>query len=93
MGIALNFSTVYHPHIDGQTQVVNQSIGDLLRCLVGEHLTIWDMVLLMTEFAHNSSVNRYIGLNLLEIVSDYKHRKPINLLSFPIGDRPSGSTE
>ena len=37
-GIVLKFSTAYHPHTDGQTKVVNQSHGDLLRCLVGEHL-------------------------------------------------------
>jgi hypothetical protein len=34
----LDFSSAYHPQTDGQTEVVNQSLGALLRSLVGEHI-------------------------------------------------------
>ncbi|GJT00903.1 putative nucleotidyltransferase, ribonuclease H, partial [Tanacetum coccineum] len=34
----LNLSSVYHPQTDGQTKVVNGSLGNLLRCLVGDHV-------------------------------------------------------
>ena len=34
----LNFSSVYHPQIDGQTEEVNRSLCNLLMCLAGEHV-------------------------------------------------------
>lgn len=38
---------------DGQTKVINKSLGTLLRCLVGENLRAWDTALFTVEFAYD----------------------------------------
>ena len=58
MGTKLMFSSAFHPQTDGQTEVTNQSFDNLLRCLVADHVTSWDLVLPHAEFSFNNSVNR-----------------------------------
>ena len=65
----LKFSTAYHPQTDGQTEVINYSLENLLCCLVRDHLTTWDQVLPMAEFAYNNSVNRSTGIPPFEAVT------------------------
>ena len=93
MNTKLEFSSSFHPQTDGLTEVVNRSLGDLLRCLVGDHVTRWDQVLLMAEFAYNSFVNRTTGCSPFEIVTVLLPRKPIDLVPLLIEARPSAEAE
>lgn len=54
----LKFSSSFHPQTDGLMEFVNQSLGNLLRFLVDEHVANWYQILHITKFAYNSSVNR-----------------------------------
>jgi hypothetical protein len=54
--------------MDGQTKIVNQSLGDLLRSLVTEHQSQWDHILPQVEFAYNDSLNRSTGHSPFQIL-------------------------
>ena len=45
VGTKLKFSTAFHSQTNGQTEVVNRSLGNLLRCLVGEANQNWHSIL------------------------------------------------
>jgi hypothetical protein len=47
-------STAYHPQTDGQTERVNQSLEQYLRCYVDFNLTNWSELLPTAEFAYNN---------------------------------------
>ena len=59
----LDFSNAYHPQTNGQTEVVNQSLGNLLHNLAVEYVKTWEQKLPQVEFAYNHSVNRSTGFN------------------------------
>lgn len=79
----LHFSSAYHPQTDGQTEVVNRSLGNLLRCLVGDHVKSWDLKLSQAEFAHNSALNRSSGFCPFYVVYGVVPRSPVDLVLLP----------
>jgi hypothetical protein len=68
VGINLKFSSAYH----SQTEVVNKSLDNLLRCLVSDHNNNYDLVLHTTQFAYKSSINMSIDMSPFEVVHDYR---------------------
>ncbi|PKI50012.1 hypothetical protein CRG98_029599 [Punica granatum] len=79
----LQFSSAYHPQTDGQTEVVNRSLGNLLRSLVGEHVKSWDLKLCQVEFAHNHAVNRSTGFSPFQVVYVAVPEGPLGLIPLP----------
>ncbi|GKF39341.1 putative nucleotidyltransferase, ribonuclease H [Tanacetum coccineum] len=77
----LNFSSAYHPQTDGKTEVVNRSLGNLLRCLVGDHMKAWDQKLCQGEFAHIHVVNRSTGFSPFWVVYFAQPRGPLDLMT------------
>ena len=83
VGTKLKFSSAYHPQTDGQTEVVNRSLGNLLRCLVQDNLKSWDIKLCQAEFAHNHAVNRSTGFSPFQIVYSSLPKGPLDLTVIP----------
>jgi hypothetical protein len=54
-GVKLNPSSSYHPQTDGQTEVVNKKIEEIMRCFVDEHQRNWDQLLVDVEVSYNSA--------------------------------------
>jgi hypothetical protein len=51
MNTRFQLSAAYHPQTDGQAEVVNRSLANLLRCLAGEKPKQWDSVLFQEKIA------------------------------------------
>jgi hypothetical protein len=54
--------------MDGQIEVMNISLGDLLRSLVTKHHSQWDHILPHEEFSYNDSLNISTEKSPLQIV-------------------------
>ena len=89
----LDFRSVYHLQTDGQTEVVNRSLGDLLRYLIGGHVKSWDQKLCQVEFAHNHAMSRSTGFSPFQVVYSIVSRGPLDLIPLPSKTRVNGKAE
>lgn len=72
-------SSAYHHQSNGQTEVTNRSLGDMLRCLVGDDIKSWDSILCQAEFAHNHVVNRSTKFSPFRVIYGFIACGPIDL--------------
>ena len=79
----LQFSSAHHPQTDGQTEVINRTLGNMLHCVAGEKPKQWDVALPQVKFAFNSMINRSIGKASFTVVHTKAPNQIIDLLSLP----------
>ncbi|GJV00992.1 RNA-directed DNA polymerase [Tanacetum coccineum] len=64
------------------TEVVNRSLRNLLRNLIGDNPKQWDLILPQAEFAYNRSVNRTTSKSPFEVVYGRNLITPLDLVPF-----------
>jgi len=77
LGIQLRMSSAYHPQTDGQSERTIQSLEDLLRACVLDHLGSWSEVLPLVEFTYNNSYHSSIGMAPYEALYGRRCKTPL----------------
>ena len=62
----LDYSTAYHPQIDGQTERVNQILEDMFRACVLKYGSDWEKSLPRVEFSYNNSYQASLKMSPFE---------------------------
>jgi len=80
-GVNLHYSTAYHSHTDGQTEIVNKGIEHYLRCITGDIPNQWARWLPLVEWWYNTNYHSSTKMTPYEIV--YGFPPPIHIPYFP----------
>ncbi|GBG66306.1 hypothetical protein CBR_g58797 [Chara braunii] len=78
-GSQLRFSSSYHPQTDGQTEITNRILGDILRKIVRDDQQ-WDLHLAHAEIAYNHTVSPATGMSPYYCDLGYHPRVPADFL-------------
>ena len=78
LNTTLNFSTLFHPQIDGQTEIVNQVLEYLLRMYVKEQPRKWEDYLHLVELAYNNNYQASARFSPFETLYGRKCNTPIS---------------
>src|SRR5262249_36805240 len=77
------FFTTCHPQTDGQTEVVNRTLIQLLRAIIEKNIRTWEDCLPFVEFAYNRAVHSTTHCSPFEILYGLNPLTPIDLLPLP----------
>ena len=84
LGTKLLFSATCHPQTDGQTEVVNRTLSQLLRATVGKNLKNWLSCLPFIEFAYNHAKHSITNHSPFEVVYGFNPETPLDLSPLPL---------
>jgi len=77
LGTQLRMSSAYHPQTDGQSERTIQSLEDLVRSCVLDHMENWNDVLSLVEFTYNNSYHSSIDMAPCEALYGRRCKTPL----------------
>ena len=87
----LNYSIVYHPQSDGQTEVVNRGVESYLRCFFcGEKPKEWVKWLHWVKYWYNTTYQHSLGITPFQAVYG---RIPFPLIYYGDRDTPNSTLD
>jgi hypothetical protein len=87
LGTKLLFSTTCHPQTDGQMEVVNRTLGAMLRAILKKNWKMWEECLPHVEFAYNRATHSTTKVSPFQVVYGFNPHAPIDLLHLPATKR------
>ena len=87
LGVKLLFSSSSHPQTDGQTEVVNRSLGTLLRVLIKKNLKNWEECIPHAEFAYNRAKHSATNMSPFKVVYGFEPLTALDILPLPLHQR------
>ncbi|MCO5607725.1 hypothetical protein L7F22_061924 [Adiantum nelumboides] len=75
IGTRLQFSSSFHPQTDGQSEIANSVVLDLLKSYISDQKTQWERCLPLVEFAYNNTIHSSTGKAPFEIKSQGRQKK------------------
>jgi hypothetical protein len=70
VGVKLKISTSSHPQTDGRSEVINKTVGQVLRTVCSDSPASWADKITSVAFALNSAASSATGLSPFEAVYD-----------------------
>jgi hypothetical protein len=80
METKIGMSTAYHPQSDGQTEILNRILIQMLRHFVDYQQVEWDDLLPIMEFAYNATPHTATGFSPFLLNTGREPRVPASLL-------------
>ena len=89
--IKVSLSSAFHPQTDGQTERVNQTLEQYLRCFLSYNQDNWVSLLPLAEFAYNNANNASTGVS--PFFANYGHHPRMDSLQNALSFDNTNSTQ